>query len=79
MTKLYRKGTSRTTALAATERDGNNSKGFQDFRLKNGSSLGQNLALTVSCVPNALDSGLMLNPEPSQRNIVSSRIPQHTL
>jgi len=42
--------------LAASEREGDNSKGLNDFRLKNGSSQGQNLALTVFYVPSSLES-----------------------
>ena len=35
----------------------NNSKCLEYFCLKRGSSQGQNLALTVLCVPNSLDGG----------------------
>ena len=31
--------------------------GFGDFRTENGSSRGENLALTVVCVPSSIDSG----------------------
>jgi len=31
--------------------------GYKDFRTENGSSQGQNLALTGLCVPSSLDSG----------------------
>ena len=41
------------------KREGNNSPGFQDFCLENGSSYGLHLALTVSFVPNSLDIGLV--------------------
>jgi len=40
------------------EREGNSSKGVENFGLKNGSFQGQNLALTVLFVPYSLDSGL---------------------
>ena len=43
--------------LAATEREKNNVKSLEDFRLKNGSSPGQNLAVTFLCMPSSLDSG----------------------
>ena len=43
--------------VAAGKREGNSLKGFEDFPLENGSSQGQNLALTVLSVPNSLDSG----------------------
>ena len=43
--------------LAAVEPGGNILPGFKDFRTKNGSSQGQNLALTVLLVPNSFDSG----------------------
>ena len=42
---------------AATERNGNNLKGSKDTCLKNGSSQGQNLALTALYVPSSFDSG----------------------
>ena len=45
-------------ARTTSEQDGNELKGFEDFCLKNGSSRSQNLALTVSFVPNSLDSGM---------------------
>ena len=35
---------------SVTERAGNNFEGFEDFCMKNGSSQGQNLDLTVLCV-----------------------------
>ena len=41
--------------LGGTERENNNSNGFEDSRTENGSSQGHNLASTV-CVPNSLDS-----------------------
>ena len=41
----------------AAEREGNNWNGFTDVYLKNGSSQGQNPALTVLFVANSLDSG----------------------
>ena len=41
---------------SATERGGNNLTGFKDFHLENGSSQGQNLALSAVCVPGSLDS-----------------------
>ena len=44
-------------ASDALERRGNNEQGATDMRLKNGSSQNQNLASTVLCVPNSLDSG----------------------
>ena len=40
-----------------TEREFNNLKGFQDFRLKNSSRKCQNLVSTVVFEPNSLDSG----------------------
>ena len=43
----------------ASERRENNLKGLKDLCLKMGSGQGQSLALTVSCVPYALDSGLL--------------------
>jgi hypothetical protein len=39
------------------EREGNNSGGFTDFFLKNGSRLGHDLVSTVLFVSNSLDSG----------------------
>jgi len=44
-------------SAAAAERGGNNLKGRDDFRAENGSSQGQNLALTGSFVPCSLESG----------------------
>jgi len=41
----------------ASDRRGNTFKGFKDVRAINGSSQGQNLALTVLYVPSSLDSG----------------------
>ena len=41
---------------AAVERGGNVLKVFKTFVTENGSRQGQNLALTVVCVPNSLDS-----------------------
>ena len=46
-----------TFASPAPERRGDNLKGFKGFHLKNGSSQGQDLALTVLYVPCSLDSG----------------------
>jgi len=43
---------------AAVEREWKPCKYFEDLFLKNGSSQGQNLVLTVSCVVNSLDSGV---------------------
>jgi len=43
---------------AAAERGGNTLKGFKGFRTENGSSRGQNLAMTGLFVPSSLDSGL---------------------
>ena len=48
----------KVTAQTAAERQGNNLKGLEDFRLENGSSQGQNLALTFFFVTNSLDTGL---------------------
>jgi len=45
------------TRATAAERKGNNVNGFKDFRTENGSSEGQNLALTDSFVPSLLDNG----------------------
>jgi len=42
----------------AADRDSNNLKVSKYICLKNGSSQGQDLALTVLCVPNSLDSGM---------------------
>jgi len=39
------------------ERRGNTLTGFPDFRIENGSSQGQNLALTGLCVSSSRDSG----------------------
>jgi len=44
--------------LTASERAGNNLKDFKCLYLKNGSSQGQNPAVTVLFVPNSLGSGL---------------------
>ena len=41
----------------AGEREGNNFKGLTDVHLKNGSSQGLNLALTLLSAPNSSDSG----------------------
>ena len=40
----------------AAEPRGDSFNGLKDFRLKHGSSHGQNLAVIVLCVPNWLDS-----------------------
>jgi len=50
-------GLGKQTMRAAAEREGNNLKYSKDVCLKNGSSQGQNLALTVVFVPISLDSG----------------------
>jgi len=42
-------------------REGNNLKGFKNFCKKNDSSQGQNLVLSVLCVPNSLDSGFKVS------------------
>ena len=42
-------------------REGNTSKGFEDFSLKNGSSQGQNLAVSGFLVPSSLVHGLFLS------------------
>ena len=42
---------------AAAEREVDTSKYYQGFGLNNGSSQRQDLAVTVSCVPNSLDCG----------------------
>jgi len=42
-----------------------NLKSFKDLRTKNGSSQGQNLALTVLIVPNSFDSAVSNNPASS--------------
>ena len=42
----------------SAERGGNDLNGCQDFRTENGSSQGQNLALTVLYVPSSFDSGM---------------------
>ena len=44
----------------AAERGGNTLKGFKDVRTENGSSQGQNLALTGLLVPTSLDRGFYL-------------------
>ena len=44
----------RQSPACATDREGNNFNGFKDFRTENGSSEGQNLAVTVLCVQNSL-------------------------
>ena len=46
--------------MAPAEWVGNNLNGFKDFRSENGSSQGQNLALTDLGVPSSLDSGPLL-------------------
>ena len=43
---------------APAERPGNTSNDVKDFRIAKFSSQGQNLAWTVSCVPNSLGCGL---------------------
>ena len=43
--------------ISAGERRVDNFNGFKDFRTENGSSQGQNLALTGLFVPSSLDSG----------------------
>jgi len=48
---------SEVPTMAAGERGGNNLNGFEDFRTENGSSQGQNLALTGLFVPSSIDSG----------------------
>ena len=44
---------------AAAQRGENNLNTFNDVRTENGSSQGQNLALTGLCGPSSLDSGLL--------------------
>jgi len=46
--------------MTPAERVGINLNGFKDFRTENGSSQGQDLALTGSFVPRTLDSGPLL-------------------
>ena len=50
------------------EQEKNNLNRFTDFRTKNGSSQGQNLALTVLVIPSSLDSGYFeyTNPQHSR-------------
>ena len=50
--------------MSAAEQEENNMTGFKDFGLQNGSSQGQNRALTVLCVPNSLESGWVSNQYP---------------
>ena len=45
------------SALATGERGGNYLNGVEDYRTENGSSQGQNLALTGLGVPTSLDIG----------------------
>jgi len=63
----------------AAEREANNSK---DFCLKNGSSQGRNLAVTVLFVPNSLGSGRLLpdaglSPHTSSSSLISSLLHSH--
>ena len=44
-------------ACFTVQQGGDNFDGFNDFRTENSSTRGQNLSLTVICVPNSLDSG----------------------
>ena len=44
-------------SASASERRGNNLKGCKENFCLNGSSQCQNIALTIVCVPNSLDSG----------------------
>ena len=46
---------SRPSLPVAVQQEVNDLKGFKHFR-ENGASQGQNLALTVLCVPSSLDS-----------------------
>jgi hypothetical protein len=53
------------------DRIGNTIQRFEDFYLKNGSSQGQNLALTVLYVPSLLDSGPLQEHTELADNFVS--------
>jgi hypothetical protein len=53
-----RHGVLEGASSAAAERDGTSLKGFKHFCLENGSSQGQDLALTALCVPNWLYSAI---------------------
>jgi hypothetical protein len=76
---------------AAVEPEGNNLNGLKDVRTENGSSEGQNLAVTGLGVPNSLDTGgledlgaryqrLHGNPKPYPPNTnPHTRIPSSTL
>ena len=46
--------------MTPAELVGNNLDGFKDFRIRNGSRQGHNLALTGLFVPSSLDSGPLL-------------------
>ena len=50
------------SGLTAIERGRNNQNGLKDSRTENGSSRGQNLALTGLFVPNSLDCGIAMCP-----------------
>ena len=47
-----------TCDIAAAEREGNDFKGLDRLLPQNGSTQGQNLAMTVSFVPDSLGSGV---------------------
>jgi len=54
---ISRGGFTNRLRSAASERGVNHSNGLKDVRTEIGSSQGQNLALTGSCVPSSLDCG----------------------
>ena len=54
--------------MTPAERVANNLNGFKDFRTENGSSQGQNLALTGSFVLSWLDSGPLLTDKSKPPN-----------
>ena len=66
---------SETHLSSAAEQEWEKPKGCQDFYLKHGKSQSQNLALTVVCVLNLLDSSLIV---PNISTVHSTSIPTHT-
>jgi len=65
----------------AVERGGNNLTGFKDVHLKNDSSQGQNLTLTVLCVPSTVPAQTHKPCRTAcvgvQGNLAHNKLPRH--
>jgi len=59
--------------MTTVERVANNLNGFKVFRTENGSSQGQNLAMTGLCVLGSLDSGSLLTYSTKASPLISKR------